>query len=274
MARTLLTPATGGRTTRQRRATSSRPGGERGGTLPGVRALVLGNGDDLDPGFIGQRFRERGYVFSELHREHPDAWPSLDGVELVLTLGSEWHVLDPARAEAVAAEADLIRRVREAGVALFAICYGAQLLAHALGATVTPLEQPEIGWIEVEPAAPGEDLVGDVAGDPDRAPPVALGPWMSWHSDGFDVPAGFRELARTDAGPQLIVGERTLATQFHPEATETVIARWLRTGGAEQLRAEGGEPTELLGQTRTNVELSRPNAESLVDWFLTDVAPS
>lgn len=239
-----------------------------------MRALVIGNGPDFDPGFVGQRFREHGYRFEELHREHPEAWPTLDGVELVLTLGSEWNVYAPEIADAVAAEAAYTRRIVDAGVPLFAICYGAQLLAHALGAAVARIPEPEIGWVEIEASNADAEVVGDVAGDPAGVPPIADGPWMAWHYDGFEVPAGFREVARNDVGPQLIVGDRILATQFHPEATETMLARWLRMGGAEQYRQQGGEPTELLAQTRANVELSRPNAESLVDWFLSDVAPN
>lgn len=237
-----------------------------------MRALVIGNGSDFDPGFVGQRFRQHGYAFEELHRERPASWPRLDGVDLVLTLGSEWNVYDPAIADAVAAEAAYTRDVVDAGVPLFAICYGAQLLAHALGATVERIPEPEIGWFEIAATDPDGLVVGDVAGAPPSPPPVASGPWMEWHYDGFEVPSGFRELARTDAGPQLVVADRVLATQFHPEATETIVARWLRMGGAEQHRRQGGEPTELLAQTRANVELSRPNTESLVDWFLTEVA--
>jgi len=239
-----------------------------------VRALVIGNGSDFDPGFVGQRLREHGYVFQEVHRDGADPWPTLDGVELVLSLGSEWNVYDPAIADVVAAEAAYTRDIVGASVALFAICYGAQMLAHALGATVERIADPEIGWFELAATDAGAGLVGDDAGDSADAPPLAAGPWMEWHHDGFEVPAGFRELARTDAGPQLIVGHRTLATQFHPEATAATVADWLRKGGAEQFRHHGGEPTELLAQTRANVELSRPNAAALVDWFLTEVAPA
>lgn len=237
-----------------------------------MRALVIGNGSDFDPGYVGQRLREHGYVFEELHRERPERWPRPDGVELVLTLGSEWNVYDPAIADAVAVEAAYTRDVLDARIPLFAICYGAQLLAHALGATVERVPEPEIGWLEIEAVEPGVGPIGDVAGSPAGRPPIASGPWLEWHVDGFEVPGGFRELARTAAGPQLIVGDRAVATQFHPEATVTMVDRWLRSGGADQYRRHGGEPTELMAQTRANVELSRPNAEAMVDWFLTEVA--
>ena len=93
----------------------------------------------------------------------------------------------------------------------------------------------EVGWCDVEVMA------SDVP---------AGGPWLEWHDDAFTVPEGFRELARRDAGPQLIRSRRVVGTQFHPEATETMVARWLGHGGAEQVRAAGGDPDELLAATR------------------------
>jgi GMP synthase-like glutamine amidotransferase len=224
-----------------------------------VRALLIGNSDDLDPGFVGLRFRERGYAFTELHRDRPGHWtaPPADvgDVELVLTLGSEWNVYRSEISEAVEAEAALYRRAIDRRVPLFAICFGAQVLSHALGGTVSRMGQPDIGWRDVEFA--GERL--------DGVPP---GPWMEWHYDTFTVPEGFSELARSSSGPELVVGRRALATQFHPEATETVITRWLSMGGEDQLRERGGDPEVLRAETRANAAASRASAAALVDWFL------
>ncbi|MBA3287670.1 MAG: type 1 glutamine amidotransferase [Acidimicrobiia bacterium] len=224
-----------------------------------MRALVVGNHDDFDPGFVGHRLRAHGYGFTELHREHPDQWPGLGGADLVLTLGSEWNVYRPETAELVEAEAALMREVVERDVPLLAICFGAQVLSHALGGTVSLAPVPEIGWVDVGPV---------------DAPGVPSGPWMQWHLDVFTVPDGFTELAANDMGPQLVRGPNCAATQFHPEATETMIARWLRSGGAEQLAEHGGAAAELLAETRANVERSRVGAEALVDWFLGSVVTS
>ena len=219
-----------------------------------VRAVVVGNRSALDAGFVGNHLRSRGFRFTEAHREEPGDWPELDGADLVLTLGSEWHVYDPATTSLVAAEAALVRDVIGRGVPLLAICFGAQVLAHALGGTVSRTSSPEIGWFEplVEPGAP----------------PIAAGPWMEWHDDVFTVPEGFDVLATTTTGPQLIAGRRAVGTQFHPEATETMVRDWIEHGGAEQYRARGGDPDELLATTRANTARSRPAAEALVDWFL------
>lgn len=219
-----------------------------------MRALVVGNARDLDSGFVGHRLRHHGYAFTELHRETPSDWPGLDGVDLVLTLGSEWNVYRDETAALVEAEATFIRQVVTAGCPLIAICFGAQALSHALGGTVTRTPTPEIGWFELD-ADPGVP---------------AAGPWMQWHDDVFTVPEGFVELARTSVGPQLVRTKRVIATQFHPEVTDAMVARWLAEGGADQLHARGGDPEALLAETRAQVVTSQHRAAQLVDWFLAD----
>jgi GMP synthase-like glutamine amidotransferase len=223
-----------------------------------MRAVVLGNRDGLDSGFVGQRLRVRGFRFEAAHREEPGDWPDLGGVDLVLTLGSDWHVGAPETAAMVDAEAAFVRDVLARQIPLLAICFGAQVLSHALGGAVRRTATPEIGWYEpaLEPGAPA----------------VAAGPWMEWHDDVFTAPTGFSVLATTAAGPQLIAGPRAVGTQFHPEATETMVRAWLDDGGAEQYRRRGGDPDELLAATRAHVAASRTRAEALVDWVLEHTA--
>lgn len=221
-----------------------------------MHAIVLGNGNDFDAGFVGHRLREHGYAFTECHRENPGRWPTLDGFDLVLTLGSEWNVYRNETAELVAAEAALVRDVIERGVPLLAICFGAQVVSHALGGTVSRTPTPEIGWYDLE-----------LAPDVDSVPP---GPWLMWHYDVFAVPDGFATLAANAVGPQMIRGGRTLATQFHPEVTETMVVRWLGMGGADLLSRDGVDPEQMLEQTRVNVARSASHAAALVDWFLAD----
>ncbi len=90
--------------------------------------------------------------------------------------------------------------------------------------------------------------------------------------DVITVPPHAEELARSTVGPQAWRLGRSLATQFHPEATETMLARWTTGAGAEELARIGVLPAELMAETRANVVDSRVRAEGLVDWFLDSVA--
>ena len=57
-----------------------------------MRALLVANRYDADPGFVGEHLRNAGYSFVECHREHPGDWSSLDETDLVVSLGSDWSV--------------------------------------------------------------------------------------------------------------------------------------------------------------------------------------
>ncbi|MGD9705105.1 MAG: type 1 glutamine amidotransferase [Acidimicrobiia bacterium] len=218
-----------------------------------MRALLVANAVDADAGFVGDRFRHHGFAFTECHRESPGEWPSLDGYDLVLTLGSEWSVYWPDVAREVAAETALVRDADERGVPVFGICYGAQLLAHAFGGAVRRSAKPEIGWYDVDSESP------DV---------IAGGPWLQWHYDVVDVPPRATQLAMSAVGPQAYRFDRVFATQFHPEATETMLRRWSAGSGGEELSRLGSSREELLEQTRVAVDQSGPAAARLVDWFL------
>ena len=223
-----------------------------------MRALLIANAADADGGFVAERFRHRGFSFTECHRENLADWPALDGYELIVTLGSEWSVYWPHVAESVAAEATLINAAHTAGVPIYGICYGNQIMAHALGGTVERAREPEIGW---------KQIVTDL---PEVIPE---GPWMQWHYDVVTVPPGAVELARSAVGPQAWQLGRSFCTQFHPEATETMIRRWATSdGGAAELLKYGIEPEKLIDDSRKNVADSQRAADHLVDWFLDRVA--
>jgi GMP synthase-like glutamine amidotransferase len=223
-----------------------------------MRALLIANTVDADGGFVAERFRYRGYSFTECHRESLGDWPDLDGYQLVVTLGSEWSVYWPHVAESVAAEAELIRAAHGRGIPIYGICYGNQIMAHAMGGTVERAREPEIGWHHV---------VSDV---PEV---ISEGPWMQWHYDVVTVPGAATELARSVVGPQAWRLGRSFCTQFHPEATETMIRRWANSdGGSSELLKYGMKPSELIEESRRNVIESQPAADHLVDWFLDRVA--
>jgi len=228
-------------------------------TVPAVRALLIANANDADPGFVGERFRSKGYAFSECHRETPSEWPSLDGQELVLLLGSEWSVYWPDIASSVQAEVAVIHEAARRGVPVYGICFGNQVMAHALGGTVEKAREAEIGWM---------DVVSDVP------MVIAEGPWMQWHYDVVTVPGHATELARSLVGPQAWRLGRMFSTQFHPEATETMLRRWATGFGADELVRIGSSAEQLLATTRSAVPESRPNAERIVDWFCESVAQS
>ncbi len=221
-----------------------------------MRALLLSNRDDADPGCVGERLRWHGYAFIECHREDPSEWPKLAGIDLVVSLGSEWSVYWDHVQDSVEAEVALLRATHSRQVPILGICFGGQILSHALGGSVERAPVPEVGWCDVTSRVP--ELAGN-------------GPWLQWHSDRFTPPPGADRLAQSPHAEQAYLLGRTLALQFHPEVNESIVAQWSSGGGAE-LASLGIEREDLMAQTRSQVERARLAAACLVDWFVAQVA--
>ena len=218
---------------------------------------MVGNRGDADPGLVGSRLSELGFSLEENQREYPREWKSLAGMDLLVLLGSEWSVYWEANAKEVAAEADLVRSAAARGVPVFAICFGAQLVSHAFGGTVSRSPTPEIGWHAVSSV---------------EYPELLAHTWLQWHYDVFSVPNGFRAIATNDIGPQAMIGNRVLATQFHPEATLGIISRWSTGTGITELRKIGVDPRRLVEDSTARLADVAPSAVRLVDWFLEETS--
>ncbi|MBD1919130.1 glutamine amidotransferase [Phormidium sp. FACHB-322] len=112
------------------------------------------------------------------------------------------------------------------------ICLGAQLLARALGASVTPhpTGRREIGYYPILPTPAGQG--------------VFPGPLMvyQWHQEGFTLPQGSHLLATGTTFPHEAFGygKRAYGLQFHPEITATMVNHWT-TEGADQLTYPGAQ---------------------------------
>src|SRR5262249_47744442 len=105
--------------------------------------------------------------------------------------------------------------IYDAGIPLFGICYGAQLMARDLGGEVAKTGSGEYGRTELH--VEGSSLLfGDL--------PVDETVWMS-HGDSITrAPKGFAITARTDAVPVAAFEDRDrgmYAVQFHPEVMHT-----------------------------------------------------
>lgn len=231
-----------------------------------MRALLIANETDADPGFIGHSLRRRGFAFTELIREQHHEWSgdaeALAGRhELVLALGSGWSVCDPALAAPRAAEQSLVRATLDSGTPFIGICYGAQILSESAGGSVERAPEPEIGWCPI-------DVDPDLREEAD----VLRGPWMQWHYDRCLPPARARVLATSPVAVQAFVLPSALGVQFHPEVTESVVAQWSsgRDGEAE-LQDLGVDRETLITDTRRNVTSGLDRCDRIVDWFFRTV---
>ena len=216
------------------------------------RVLFLYNDPTAPAAILGEAFAENGFEIDTFEVVPADragdpvfdvTFPDFTDYEVVVPLGARWAVYDERLADAwVGTEIDLVRRALGAGVGVLGVCFGGQLLAHALGGEVTRSPHPEIGWYEVHSNNPAL---------------VPHGPWFQWHFDRFSLPPGAVAVARNLGTTQAFVQGRALGLQFHPEVDSAVVEDWVagdyKEGGDGGIAELGLDADEI--RTRTAAEL-------------------
>lgn len=175
-------------------------------------------------GTLHARIRSRGHrIRFHNFQRHPDAQPSVDRYQGLIVLGGPMNVEDQHRYPHLKTELLAIEAALRQGKPVLGICLGAQLLAHVLGAPVRRHSQLEIGWYELKITAAGR--TDPVLGHLGECAAV-----FQWHGCTYDLPTGALQLARTDTCEQQAFrfGPSAYGFQFHLEADEAMIERWLR----------------------------------------------
>ena len=140
----------------------------------------------------------------------------------LIPLGGTQHaydeVTDPWFADVRALLADAV----DGGVPVLGICLGGQVLARALGGETVQAEEPEIGWLPIEPTPAA-------ASDPVFATLPAPRRVYQWHHDRIEPPPGAVVLARSAHSPVQAyrAGDAAWGIQFHPEADLPLFREWL-----------------------------------------------
>jgi len=220
--------------------------------------------DHVSPvGPVGARFAHHGFDLEELLVVPEDRFgepgvvidfPDPTAYDVVVPMGAPWSVYDHVLIGSwIRPELEFLQAAHVAGVPVLGICFGGQALAAALGGAVVAAAESEVGWYEIDTREP--DL-------------VEAGPWFQWHHDRWEAPRVARVLATTPTCEQAFVIGSSLAVQFHPELTPTMLRGWLGNGGADYLTARGRDPEALLEQTERIAADAEQRAHRLVDRFL------
>ena len=149
-------------------------------------------------------------------------WPSLDDFAGLVVMGGPQGVYEQKRHPYLGDEAALLKQAVKRKLPILGICLGAQLLAHALGAKVSPNTQKEIGWYPLmrEPGADGDALF-EPFGQTETV--------FQWHGDTFTLPKQAVLLASSPLcrNQAFRFGDFAWGLQFHLETDAALINKWL-----------------------------------------------
>lgn len=154
--------------------------------------------------------------------------------------------------------ADWLRDAAHQEVPLLGICYGHQLLAHALGGEVGWLPQREMGTVEIRQHAHAQNdpLFGGL--------PLAF-PAHATHMQTVSVPPGGSVVlaeSDQDACHAFRWRDHVWGLQFHPEFSRTTMQGYVGAR-ADALRAEGTCPRTLSDQVSAT-----PSARQVLRRFV------
>jgi GMP synthase (glutamine-hydrolysing) len=171
-----------------------------------------------------------------------EALPSPTEVAGALITGSAAMVTE--RAAWSERTAGWIRHAMDAELPLFGVCYGHQLMAHALGGRVDYLPGGrEIGTMPIQVAA-------EARHDPVAAAlPASFRAHTTHEQSVLEIPKGAKVLAGSARDPHHLLryGANAVSVQFHPEFNADVMRAYIRRKRADMHR-EGFDPHQVYRQ--------------------------
>ena len=152
-----------------------------------------------------------------------------------------------------------IRNAMDVDLPMLGVCYGHQLMSHALGGRVDYLPGGrEMGTLRIV-------TQGDAAKDALGAGlPQEFRAHATHEQSVMELPRGAVSLARSDRDPHHLVryGKHAISTQFHPEFSAEVMRAYIRRKH-DVLREEGHAPDALLAAV-----VPTPDATMLLRHFV------
>lgn len=172
--------------------------------------------------------------------EAGESLPAPDEVAGALITGSAAMVTE--RAAWSERTAGWIRHAMDVELPLFGVCYGHQLMAHALGGRVDYLPGGrEIGTVAI-------DLLDAAKSDPLAAAlPDTFRAHATHEQSVLELPKGATVLARSVRDPHHLVryGAHAMSAQFHPEFNADVMRAYIRRKHHDMHR-EGFDPHDAF----------------------------
>lgn len=216
-----------------------------------------------DLGLLEPLLREHGFDITYI-----DAWDiesrDIGNPDLLVFLGGPISVNATEDYPFIDKEIALARARIGNDAPTLGICLGAQIMNRAIGGTVRPGTDKEIGWAPITLTAAGHTSV---------LAPLHDVPVLHWHGDVCEPPSGIDSLATTPAcaTQAFAPSPNTLALQFHIEAGSDGIEPWLIGHTAEIASVPGLAIQHLREQTARYGSLLHSRAAKVFQHWMSAI---
>lgn len=199
----------------------------------------------------------------------PESRPALEKYEALIVLGGPMNSDQIDSYPNLITEVEIIREALQRDMSILGICLGAQLLAKAAGGSVSRNPSREIGWYDVTVTEAGSE-------DPVLSCFAPRQQVFQWHEDGIALPPEAVHLASSPASAvqAFRYGRHAYGFQFHLEASQPLIERWLSVPDHQGVLVEEHghiSAAAIRKQTIDSVgplqELSRKTFSRWIDQF-------
>jgi GMP synthase-like glutamine amidotransferase len=184
-----------------------------------MRLLAVTHGPAVQPELFGDVAEAEGHSVTGWDIRSQGTPPR--GFDAVLVFGGDQNVGEELEHPWLHEEYDALRGWVADDVPLFAVCLGAQTLAHALGGTVARLDVQCAGFVEttLTEAGVADPVLGALPRTFDA---------LNANAYTFTVPDGAATLATASFAQAFRAGRRAWGVQFHPEVRRDQVLEWFR----------------------------------------------
>ena len=183
--------------------------------------LIIQNGALSPPGVALEVLRLHGHAIKIIEVFKGQPLPTdLDDVDSIICCGGEQSARNDIDDPVIQAECELLAEAHAQGVPILGLCLGGQILARALGGTVSRMQNgPEVGFFELAltPAGREDALYKGI-------------PWWThqygWHEDEItELPPDAKLLAtgKEVTNQAFVIGTTSYGLQYHPEYAEAPL---------------------------------------------------